>query len=494
MEDDVLRCHLNARTLKTPDGTILQQFGSNQIGIPAGKSRTFEYTFHLCPTMDHFDFINTVRKDWKVPVLTLNGPFISCRTAAQRSEVYRKYAADPPAFRALMKKRHMGILTISPGPYGDAADSFSSQEEVVAHLKKAMAIIRNANPDIKILIPTSSYIDSIHEADFDVPAPDGFQWEKVTPAVTQRFLQSHWKDSLLLTPKGDIRVYPLTAVQGRVREAYTVWVYPAIGNHFHQEKLKMIDKALDELQGDGVYFDMFGFAATTLAGRWDGFSVNIGQDGTITRKYTHLGPYSAPARAMWLRKILGKGKIALTNFGAPTTRDLQTIPYFNFCEAAGSGIGHQDLKSIPPDSSGCAMNELSCPLAYGPHRKEEINAPLVMSRVRSYLRYGCLYVHTSMRNSFPEDGPTGGSYDAINHMYPITPLELHRGWVKGRERIVSCVSYSTTWDRQEKPVALRFDAVGREIPVDGAAAISGKPGAWKIDVKIDDWKEFLILE
>jgi hypothetical protein len=79
-------------------------------------------------------------------------------------------------------------------------------------------------------------------------------------------------------------------------------------------------------------------------------------------------------------------------------------------------------------------------------------------------------------------------------MYPITPIELHRGWVKGKERIVSCVSYTTTWDRQEAPKALRFDAVGREIPVGDAVTVTGEAGAWNITVKIDDWKEFLIIE
>ncbi|MBO4631184.1 MAG: hypothetical protein J5858_04600, partial [Lentisphaeria bacterium] len=61
-------------------------------------------------------------------------------------------------------------------------------------------------------------------------------------------------------------------------------------------------------------------------------------------------------------------------------------------------------------------------------------------------------------------------------------------------RIVSCVSYRTKWDRKEKPKALRFDAVGRDKAVGDAVKITGKPGAWNIEVKIDDWKEFLILE
>ena len=203
---------------------------------------------------------------------------------------------------------------------------------------------------------------------------------------------------------------------------------------------------------------------------------HISPNGKIKEKFTQMAPLTAPARADWLRHIISKGKIALTNFGAPTTRELQTIPYLNFCEAAGKGVGRQDLKSIPPDSSGCAMNQLSTPLAYGPHRSEEVDAPRLMARVRAYLRYGCLYIHTSFRNSFPASGKNSGEYGPINHMYPITPVELHRGWVKGKERIVSCVSYTTTWDRKEAPKALRFDSVGRSIPVGDGAKISGEPG------------------
>jgi hypothetical protein len=173
---------------------------------------------------------------------------------------------------------------------------------------------------------------------------------------------------------------------------------------------------------------------------------------------------------------------------------MQTIPYMNFCEAAGNGIGRQNLDTVPPEASGVVMNQLTTPMGYGPHRAEEENGPRLLARVRAYLRHGALYVHTSVRNSFPQDGEKGGEYGPINHSYPITPVELHRGWVKGRERIVSCVSYKTTWERAEKPIALRFDANGRSIPLDGAAVITGKPSEWDISVKINDWNEFLIIE
>ena len=494
-EDDIFRCHLGAVISERSDGRKNFDFGSNRIGVPAGKSHTIEYTFYMLDG-DYFDFINRLRKDWKVPVQTINGPFGSIRTAAHRSEVYKRLAADPEAFRKEFERRNMRILTLNPWfNYWDG-DVFSGWNEYKEHMQKVMKIIRAANPEVKFLASLETYTYCVGEAEFPNPAPADFSYDKVTPGTLKRVKESPWNDSATYNKKGNIGLYAMSPLQNRARKSLPLSVHPVMGNHFWKVRMKEFDFLLDEVGMDGIYQDMFGFSApnNVVFHVWDGFSVSVSPNGKILEKYTQMAPLTAPGRAAWLRKIISKGKIALTNFGAPTTRELQTIAYMNFCEAAGKGVGRQDLKSIPPDSSGCAMNQLSTPLAYGPHRSEEVDAPLLMARVRAYLRYGCLYIHTSVRNSFPEKGPKSGEYGPINHMYPITPIELHRGWVKGKERIVSCVSYKTVWDRKEAPKALRFDAVGRPAEVGNAVKISGKPGAWNIEVKIDDWKEFLIIE
>ena len=485
-EDDISRAWINANITDLPGGKIRFDFGC-RLGIPAGKSHTLQYTVYTLDG-DYFDFINRLRKDWQVPQVTLNGPFGSCRTLGHRSEVYRKLAADPAALRREFTRRNMRVITITaPGVH-----SFEESDGYKKHCQQVMATIKAVNPEAKLLACLVAYYHTLTEKDFTTPAPADFVWNKLTPGTVKRIMESPWRDSASFNASGEISIYFRTGITGHMQ----LMAHPVTGNHFHKNRLKEIDYLLDEVGLDGIYIDMFGFASQSSRqyDKWDGFSVGINPDGTISGKYTLLGPATAPARADWLRRIIGKGKIALTNFGAPTTRELQTIPYINFTEAAGRGVGRQDLDSIPPDSSGCAMNQLSTPLAYGPHRHEEIDAPRLMARVRAYLRYGCLYVHTSMRNSFPETGEKSGSYDVINHMFPITPVELHRGWVKGKERIVSCVSYTTTWDRQQAPQALRFDAVGRAVPVGDGVKISGKPGAWNIEVKIDDWREFIILE
>ena len=494
-EDDIFRCHLNSSVIDLKKGKKRFDFGC-RFGIPAGKSHTLEYTLYSMKG-DYFDFLNRLRKDWKVPVLTLNGPYGLVRTAAQRSEVYRAHLADENKFRKAFERRNMKIITLNPWFHYWDGTVFATREEFKKHMQQVMKNIRKVNPEAKFLASLETYTYCLGETDFSDKADPGFSWTKLTDATVKRVMNSPWRDSATPSATRPIGLAPIGKIEGTERRpGLNLKVHPVRGNHFYKVRMEEFDFLIDEVGFDGIYQDMFGFSAphSVIYNSWDGFTVALKPDGTIANKMTHLAPLTAPGRADWLRKIIGKGKIALTNFGAPTTRELQTIPYYNFCEAAGRGVGRQNLDSIPPDSSGCVMNQLSTPLAYGPHRHEEIDAVRLMARVRAYLRYGCLYIHTSFRNSFPETGPNSGEYGPINHMYPITPVELHRGWVKGKERIVSCVSYKTLWNRAEKPAALRFDAVGRAVPVKDAVKISGKPGAWQIEVKINDWKEFLILE
>ncbi|MBO4646575.1 MAG: LamG domain-containing protein, partial [Lentisphaeria bacterium] len=87
-EDDIFRCTMTSHVASLEKQRKRFDFGC-RIGIPAGKSHTLEFTIYPMHGT-YFDFINRLRADWKVPVQTLNGPFGLVRTAAQRSEVYRK--------------------------------------------------------------------------------------------------------------------------------------------------------------------------------------------------------------------------------------------------------------------------------------------------------------------------------------------------------------------------------------------------------------------
>lgn len=497
-EDDIFRCHLSVVVKETAQGHVME-FGSQGIGIPAGKSHVLRYTLYPTESDDFFDFLNRLRRDWAIPEVTMEGPYDLIRTAAQSSSEYRRHAAAPEEFKRVLERKQMNIITLTPWfNYWDGV-IFKDRKEFKTHMQAAMATIRQANPKAKFLASLETYC-YVMNMDFfkGQEVPEGLSFEKVTPEFAALVKASPWADSITPNHAGLPVERTMTAVvsDNPIPPHITIFVHPAIGNAFFRQRMEDFDFLLNDVGFDGIYQDMFGFSSPNdvINTEWDGFTVSMNPNGTIKERLTHLGPLTAKARALWLKKILGMNKLALTNFGAPTTREMQIIPYVNFCEAAGRNIGHQDLDAIPPDSSGCAMNMLHTPLAYGPHKAEEINAPELMKRIRSYLRYGCLYVHTSFRNRFPEEDETSGGYGPVNHSFPMTPVELHRGWLKGRERIVSCVSYKTIWNKQERPIPLRFDKIGREISVGNAVAISGEAGAWNIEVDIDDWNEFLILE
>jgi hypothetical protein len=72
-------------------------------------------------------------------------------------------------------------------------------------------------------------------------------------------------------------------------------------------------------------------------------------------------------------------------------------------------------------------------------------------------------------------------------MYPFTPVELHEGWVVGKERIITCVSGVYRWPHPEKPACLRFDLKG--MPVEGGFDLKQDAQGWEVKVSLKDWKE-----
>ena len=110
----------------------------------------------------------------------------------------------------------------------------------------------------------------------------------------------------------------------------------------------------------------------------------------------------------------------------------------------------------------------------------------------TYLRHGGLYYHYVVQPIPPEQG----DYGIINHLFPITPVELGEGFIKGQERIVTCVSMQTTWEKaQGEPVAQCFDLHGRAIdPARRVTIEQIEPGKYSVKIKLTDWAEFSVVK
>jgi hypothetical protein len=106
--------------------------------------------------------------------------------------------------------------------------------------------------------------------------------------------------------------------------------------------------------------------------------------------------------------------------------------------------------------SNCARAHLYSPIALGDHLTERSEEDAYGTMLAA-LDYGCVYHWYNDLLVVPTH------HHLTRYMYPITPLELHQGYVIGRERIVTKRSGLFGWaDRSEHEVHV-FDHQGREV-------------------------------
>ena len=77
-------------------------------------------------------------------------------------------------------------------------------------------------------------------------------------------------------------------------------------------------------------------------------------------------------------------------------------------------------------------------------------------------------------------------------MFPFTPVELGEGVLKGKERTIAVFSGKFTVAGNEQPKLHYFNNFGIRKTAD--CQITGEPGAWTGNVKLDDWNEIAVIE
>jgi hypothetical protein len=119
------------------------------------------------------------------------------------------------------------------------------------------------------------------------------------------------------------------------------------------------------------------------------------------------------------------------------------------------------------------------------------------------LRHGMIYYHYGL-TEIPETGPGSGEYGPINHMFPLTPIALHKGWIEGKERIIAAIHGTYVFvppTPNVRPRVRCFDIWGRPITVPAGRTLARvslvqttSGPAWEVEVRIKDWAEFAIIE
>jgi hypothetical protein len=222
-------------------------------------------------------------------------------------------------------------------------------------------------------------------------------------------------------------------------------VYPTWNNTFGKLFRKSLNFYLDTLKVDWLYWDESNGPGATAKNNkgasnitfnaWDGHSAIIDSEtNQIDKKFAVLSLISQDIFKYAIKKIYAKpGGLILFNGPATTSYRIKTL-----C-----------MTESQDHIVRCYATHLNTPLAYG------FGTPK-FSAIVERLNYGCLYARTHLNYSC----------DAVTKFYPFTPMELHKGWVKGKERIVTNKSGRFGWNGSFKAKIWSYDKNGEKLVPD----------------------------
>ena len=205
-----------------------------------------------------------------------------------------------------------------------------------------------------------------------------------------------------------------------------------LGNKFGFDMLDVVDEYARQIGADGLYWDemenvSYGYPYITYAIP-DGVSCLVDpKTYTIQREIgvtTILGETHRIAVIDRVRKLGG----TLMGNGPTTTKDLLAKQVQRMVE-----IQHND--------SWAYEGNLDTPLGYASSRMD-------FGNVTRALKMATLLVGT--RLDYP--------YEISRYLFPFTPMELHHGYLKGRERIITLHSGRYGWPEAPSAGTLRIFA------------------------------------
>ncbi|NLF17006.1 MAG: LamG domain-containing protein [Lentisphaerae bacterium] len=477
---------------------------ANRVALRPGQSHTFRWALYpYAATADYWTFVNQVRRDWGVNG-TVVGPFEYLNVTTQTDLV-----DDPARLRAYLERKRLGVIAVNPWLDYDNHNHLTGQPTSRDEYRRMMRHVRDAvhavDPRIRVIgciegnlvsLP-QGLVDELHRL-----APDKARNMYLFTDAQLAALRAYelpWKDCLLMNRAGKY-LYELYYRGGpqNPRPYIAIAVYAAPGNGQHRTWMDQARFIMEDVGLDGLYIDQFNMAFADSQRysyeAWDGTTADIDRaTGRILRRYTDAGLVGAAARRDLVQYVLGRGGYMLANT-FPATADTQALRMHRFNES--EWYFHPETMEAdqePPLLQGPCKGHFSTPIALGfrPRGTPEQYTRTIMKGAITYLRHGLLYYHYGTNLPMPGD-TGGGDYGAINHMFPITPVELHAGLVIGQERTVTCISGTHPFLGDQRPTVRVFDLQG--LPVEARAAVRPDGPHWRVELRLRDWAEIAVFE
>ncbi|MEN6644364.1 MAG: hypothetical protein ABFE08_18135 [Armatimonadia bacterium] len=407
-EDDVLRAQCSQVATKEPAEAGLVD---HYFMLPARGKYTLRWSLYPTPEGDYFDFVNAIRRNWGTN-FTVPGEF----AFAPHPTVEKEQVPDLGAWvrNAGLKIVSLQIPMPEPGVLSHGL-AFLREKAEQARLKDQADRLRAAAPGLKVLQYLHVYITRLDEA---VEA---------------------YKDARHLGADGK----QLSYAAGSWKP--TFWLFlPTTTNAYGREMNKTFDLVCDELGFDGVYWDELAYSRTDVAyGVHDGHSAMPNMETLTVQERVALTPlYCQDYQVQQARRVLDAGKILIGN-GQPRTETMTKLHFPRFVEA------------WQPASLRTA--HLYCPLGLSSPDRLRTEEDIVPS-VRSHLENGGLWYYYYNQSLVKLTHPT-----VTQRMFPFTPIELHQGYLIGKERILTGRSGLFGWNDQSKHRVYVYGKDGREV-------------------------------
>jgi hypothetical protein len=279
-------------------------------------------------------------------------------------------------------------------------------------VKEATAKLHAAAPNVKVALYTHSFFVAPEKAD-DPEFKDSW----ITNAAGKRSPSVY----------DNAEYYPYRTVFPTEKNSY--------GKAYHH----VIDYLLNDVKLDWIYWDESNGPGVTVEkgdkmesyltyNAWDGHTAKINpQTGMIEQKCGFLTLLSGDYIHGIVNQVKGHGGYVLFN-GAGTVESRLESP--SFVESQW-------------DITRLYNTHLNTPLAYG------LGDPS-MADLRRRLDFGTLYARIALDYKS----------DIVKRFYPFTPLELHEGWLKGKERIITDRSGTFGWDDSFTATLFLYDKTG----------------------------------
>lgn len=389
IEDDVFR---NQATLFYDPESHGAGMSTDKLCLPAGGSYRLKWSVYPVASRDYYDFINLVREDWGSNYTvqgawTFFNPDTILATPVQKiREQFTRLGIRYACVGGGWVDRKADPKRIGFG--AGVLDPYWSDYR--NRIRLASKRIKEALPDCKVYL----YYDTQRDT---------------SEGGTERF-----RDSLLIDAKGG-RVS--TDWSGRFSQTYSV--VASRENSFGRAMLEVAESYLAEMQLDGLYWDEMegvGYGKPLISYNvWDGYSCELDPTRYTIRREIGISTLLGEGhRLAVIERVRRRGGDLMGNSPISTKKMLALKP--------------QRMVEIQHNENWNYEGNLGTPLGYAGARTDFGN--WVRAIGLANLLVGTRYDY---------------GYDISRYVFPFTPIELHAGYLLGKERIIATHGGNYGW-------------------------------------------------